>query len=207
MNRLRSVLVIPVLLSLGLSSVNARADGGVVRLRDVQGPFIVTIFTASEVAANCPSDVSVMVQRRDSSEAILDAKVDLFFTISAALVVEPTEEICGQSGAAPLESHVSRYTVSATHEQASNKLLYAARIKFSNAGDWRLQAFVERGKDAVTFACNIPVALPPHGVTGLQLYLVLPPLMVSLFAMNHSLRKRPQLKNSEAETKPALAIS
>src|SRR5260221_3207884 len=46
---------------------------GIVRLREARGPFVITVFTSSEVVRGRAADVSVLVQRRDSNEAILDA--------------------------------------------------------------------------------------------------------------------------------------
>src|SRR5580704_11488590 len=69
MKLIRCIWVLAALLLLGLSSRDARADGGVIRLFEAKGPYIVTIFTASEPVQASPVDVSVMVQRRDSGEA------------------------------------------------------------------------------------------------------------------------------------------
>src|SRR5690349_15866677 len=59
------------LLSVGLT----HAHLGIVRWRQTQGPFAITVFTSPEVVRGRAADVSVMVQRRDSNEAILDADV------------------------------------------------------------------------------------------------------------------------------------
>ena len=194
MKLIRRVQVLAALLLLGLSSRDARADGGVIRLFEAKGPYVVTIFTASEPVQDSPVDVSVMVQRRDSSEAILDANVDLMFTPPTESTVEPVEQMCGQLGEAlmsrPLGGQMTEFTVPATHKQASNKLLYAAPVEFGTVGNWRLQASIERGSEAVKVDCIIPVGSPPRRLTGLVPYLVLPPLMVSLFVVNQCLRKQ-----------------
>ena len=190
MNRYGFIQGLPVLLLFGLSSVNARADGGVIRLREIQGPFVVTIFTSSEPLQDSPVDVSVMVQGRDSSDAILDASVNLIFTPPAASIAEPIEQICGVSGLAGLGAHSEQFTVAATRRQASNKLLYAAPVKFGAAGNWQLQAFIKREGDAVEMACSLPVSSPPRKLVALFPYLVFPPLMVALFALNQRLRRQ-----------------
>jgi hypothetical protein len=197
MNRFGFIQDLPILWLLVLSSVNARGDGGVIRLREIQGPFIVTIFTTSEPRQDSPVDVSVMVQGRESSEAILDASVNLIFTPPAASMAEPVEQICGGSGMADLGTHSEQFAVAATRRQASNKLLYAAPVKLGAAGNWRLQAFIQREGDAVELACSLPVSAPPRQLMALFPYLILPPLMVALFALNRCLRrqsleKRPQ---------------
>jgi hypothetical protein len=190
MNRFAFIQGLPVLLLLGLSLVNARGDGGVIRLRELQGPFVVTIFTAAESLQDTPVDVSVMVQGRDSSDAILDAKVILVFTPPAASIAEPIEQICGVSEMADLGTHSEQFTVAATRRQASNKLLYAAPVKFGAAGNWQLRAFIRREGDAVEIACSLPVSSPPRKLMALFPCLILPPLMVALFALNQCLRRQ-----------------
>jgi hypothetical protein len=192
MKRTQSSLLLLALLLPGLSPGDVRADGGVIRLREAQGPFVVTIFTASEPVMNDPLDVSVLVQTQDSSDAILDATVNLTCTAPRVAVVEPGDRLCGHSEGAGLnagpEPHPTSFAVRATRRQASNKLLYAAPVEFSTAGEWLLQASVKRGSDAVRVVCTIPVRPPPGRMTGLLPYLVLPPLVVALFAMNQRLR-------------------
>jgi hypothetical protein len=191
MNCGRFIQVLLFLGVLGLSSGNARADGGVIRLREAQGPFIVTIFTASDLVKDGPADVSVMVQRQDSSDAILDATVNLIFTAPPSSVVEPAEQVCGHvPWSQALGPHVAQFTVPATRRQASNKLLYAAPVKFDTAGNWRLQTLVECGGESAKTACNIPVGPPPGRLVGLLPYLLLPPLLVALFAVNQGLRRK-----------------
>jgi len=194
MKLIRRVRVLAALLLLGLSARDARADGGVIRLFEAKGPYVVTIFTASEPVQDSPVDVSVMVQRRDSSEAILDANVDLMFTPPTESTVEPVEQMCGQSGEAlmspPSNGQVTEFTVPATHKQASNKLLYAAPVKFGATGNWQLQVSIERGSEALKVGCTVPVGSPRRRLTGLIPYLVLPPLIMSLFVVNQCLRRQ-----------------
>jgi hypothetical protein len=186
MNFLRFILA---LLAIGQSAGDAHADGGTIRDREVQGPFAVTIFTSSDPQQDTSVDVSVMVQERDSNDAILDATVNIVLTHPAGALAEPVEQVCGISGVPGFDPHSGRFTVAATRGQASNKLLYAALVRLDAAGDWQLQAFVQRGGDAVNIACRLPVSPPPRKLAGLYPYLVLPPLMVALFAVNRWLGK------------------
>jgi hypothetical protein len=194
MNWIRLIRFLPVLVLLGLSQENARADGGVIRLQKTQGPFVVTIFSSSEVVRNFPADVSVMVQRRDSGDAILDASVSLMFTAPVSSRIEPLEQVCGQSEGAPWsgasDPHSTEISIPATRQQASNKLLYAGLVKFDVAGNWRLQALIKQGAESVEVGCDIPVVSPPDPLVSLLPYLLLPPLMVGLFAVNHGLRRQ-----------------
>src|ERR1041385_1575889 len=58
----------------------AKGDGGVIRLRETQGPFSVTVFTSPEAAAGGLADLSVLVQGSESGKVVLDAYVT--FTLS-----------------------------------------------------------------------------------------------------------------------------
>jgi hypothetical protein len=190
MKFIRYIPCLPALLLVGLSSGDAHADGGVIRLREAQGPFVVTIFTASEPLQNSPVDVSVMVQERDANDTVLDANVALMFTPPASLAGKPAEQICGPLGAVAFGPHSEQFTVPATRKQASNKLLYAAPIQFGAGGNWQLQALVERGNDAVKIACSIPVGPPARQLNGLLPCLALPPVIVALFVVNQCLRRQ-----------------
>ena len=190
MNPLNVKVGLPVLLALALATMSANGDGGVVRLQAVQGPFLVTIFTASELLQDHTVDVSVMVQDRNSNDPILDANVNLMFVPPGVSTMEPTEQTCSGSNLAGMGSQPEPFTVAATRRQASNKLLYAAPVKFAAAGNWRWQISVTRGGDAVKMACLVPVGPPPGRLSGLLPYLILPPLLVGLFALNQWLRRR-----------------
>ena len=195
MNCLGLVRLLPGLLMFGLSLSNARADGGVIRLSEAKGPFRVTVFTPAEPVQEGLCDVSVMVQRRDSGDAIFDATVELVFKAPAPSAAEPIGQLCGASGAwlpgrSSKPSQV-QLTVPACRRLASNKLLYAAPFRFGTAGNWQLEALIKHRNDAVRFACAVPVGPPPRPLLFLAPYLALPPLLVALFVLNQCLRRQP----------------
>jgi hypothetical protein len=202
MNCLRFAQILPAILLLALSSGKVLADCGIIRLREAQGPFVITIFTASEPERDSPVDLSVMVQRRDSSEAVLDATVDLTLTAPDVPHLDPMDPLCGQPAMVLLgqfsEPRMTQFTVAATREQASNKLLYAAPITFVTDGNWRLQAIIKRGSEVVKVCCDIPISPPARGFTKLIPYLALPPSVVVVFAFNQRLRKQSFGKPSRA---------
>ena len=189
--------VFQTLLLFALSIGNACADGGVVRFRGAQGPFVVTIFTTPAPTPDNAIDVSLLVQRTNSNDAILDATVDLLVTPPPLLVAKPMEQLCGLRGIAflgPMPGQgPAQPSVRATRAQASNKLLYAAPIRFGVPGNWTLDAIVTRGSDSVRVSCVIAVGPPAGRLTELLPYFLLPPLIVILFALNQSLRKKPWL--------------
>ena len=175
------------LLSLGL----AHAHLGIARLRQTQGPFAITVFTSPELVRGRATDISVMVQRCDSNEAILDATVSLVLTPPRGVILEPADPICSKS---PLIRgtilQIGPTTLPATREQSPNKLLYAASINFRSAGRWQLEALVRHGTDSTKVMCEIPVGVPARRFAGLIPYLLLPMLLVAFFAVNQWLRSR-----------------
>ena len=186
------VRLLPGLLLFGLSLNNARADGGVIRLHEAKGPFLVTIFTAGEPVQEGLCDVSVLVQQRDSGDAILDASVDLLVAPQPLSGAQPIGQLCGLPGAALLRQRAgqaaTQSSVRATRAQAANKLLYAAPIRFGVPGNWTLDAIVTRGSDSAKVSCVIAVGPPVGWLIGLLPYLLVPPVIVTLFAINQSLR-------------------
>ena len=211
MKRVEVVRLLPGLLLFGLSVCNARADGGVIRLRQAKGPFLVTVFTAAEPVQEGLCDVSVLVQQRDSGDAMLDATVELVFTAPAASAAEPVGQLCGASRAWLLGRSAkpaqAQLTVPACRSLASNKLLYAAPIRFGTAGRWQLEALIKRRSDTVEVACSIPVGSPPRRLISLAPYLAVPPLLVALFVLNQYLRRQRWAKPSLGQLVLIIVVS
>jgi hypothetical protein len=153
----------------------ARADGGTVRVVEPVGAFVVTIFSAPEPLRVGPADVSVLVQDRRSGAPMLDARVTL--------------EVLAPGG-----GDASPTRLEATHAEATNKLLYAARLVTDRAGTWSVRATVQRGSDAVEVDCPLPVAPSASTLTDVWPYLALPPLVVALYALRAHLLRRRQLR-------------
>jgi hypothetical protein len=164
---------------------------GIVRLRDTRGPFIITVFTSPELVSGQAADVSVLIQKRDSNEAVLDAIVSFSLTPPHGSIPKSSDPMCGQPGlVTTLGPQDGPTTILARREQSPNKLLYTAPISFPLTGPWKLDASVRNGADSAKFTCEIPVDLPARPLTGLVPFLVLPPLLVILFAVNQWLRSR-----------------
>jgi hypothetical protein len=66
MKSTRSAQTLAAVLVFLLHPCLAQAHLGIVRLREAQGPFVITVFTSSELVRGQATDVSVLVQRRDS---------------------------------------------------------------------------------------------------------------------------------------------
>jgi hypothetical protein len=170
--------------------LHAKGDGGIVRLREAQGPFAVTVFSSPEAAAGGVADVSVLIQGKETGQVVLDADVSLALSPPDGLATKQSDELCRLSTAAMRLTdginHVA--SIRATREQASNKLLYAAPVELDVPGVWKLQVLVSRGIDTARFDCFIPVTLRSGALANVWPYLALPPLAIALFAVNQWLR-------------------
>ncbi len=171
----------------------ARGDGGIIQLREVKGPYSVTVFTSPEADRAGLIDVSVLIQWQKTGEVVLDADVSLTLQPPNHGTIKQSDPLCSlpsASAAFGLPDMQHPLSVRATREQASNKLLYAAPVELDAAGDWKLNVFVSREADTASFDCLLPVTLASGGLKGLWPYLALPPIAITAFAMNQRLRWR-----------------
>ena len=197
----RNVIIL-VLLAI-LTPMVAEADGGFVRLREAQGPFVVTVFTPFQVCHSTPTDISLMVQRRDTGELVLDATVDLHLVPPAGGVIQTTDPVCSSTNQAMLTAFTlttnSSLTVRALRAPAGAQFLYAARILFPMAGDWQLQASIREGEQGVNIAGQLPVGSPAGRLSSLWPFLAFPPLVIALFVINQWLLSR-RIRTTAKET-------
>jgi hypothetical protein len=178
-----------------LSPSVAKADGGMVRTREAQGTFIVTIFTSPEVSRDLFVEVTVMVQRRETDEAVMDAAVDLSFVPPTGVILSANDVLCGSTNnmasPEPTDAPGQPTAIRATRGRAANKLFYGATVVLRAVGDWQLRALVRQGSETASVTCTLPVGMAPRRLTGLWPYLALPPFAIVLFALNQWLRGRP----------------
>jgi hypothetical protein len=177
-----------LLATLMLGPIAARGDGGVVRLRQASGPFLISVFTAPDPLRAGPLDLSVLVQDQSSGETVLEATVDLALQ--------------------PMDRDGPPLLARATHERATNKLLQAAVMNIPAAGRWGLRVDVRRGPDEATATAELHVAPPPPRLAILWPYLLLPPFAVAVFALHQGLRqnalRRLPLKANQAPARNTL---
>jgi hypothetical protein len=192
----------------------ARGDGGIIRLRQVQGPFSVTVFTSPEASRVGLADVSVLVQRRETGAVVLDADVGLTLNPPKDAAMKQSGPLCGLPWTMAAVHHPDvaphPMTVRATREQASNRLLYAAPVGLNAAGDWRVHVLVSRGADTASFDCVLPVALASSDLAGLWPLLALVPIVIIAFAINQWLRRHspaPQSKPANPGPQPPFRLS
>jgi hypothetical protein len=194
------MLYFAVTLTASLFPLFATADGGIIRTQESKGLFTLTIFTPAEVSRGLPTDITVMVQSRDSSEVVMDADVELGFAPPVGASFNPNDLVCGPGNGVPVGLRGHPTAFAATHAQAANKLLYGASVVFPGAGNWQLRATIRRGNEAASASCTLPVSAPASRLATTWPCLALPPLAIALFACNQWLRKRPGSKLSNAFT-------
>jgi hypothetical protein len=169
----RGLLLVPALLTF---SSWAQADGGFVELHQEVGPFVVTVFSAPGALRAGPVDISVLVQDRASGQPVLDGEV--FVRLSR------------ESGMTLVER--------ATREGAQNKLLYSALINLPEAGQWELEVTITRGTETARVVGQVSAAAPTPFLFSYWRSLLLPPIVIAVFALNQWLRLRASPEKTQA---------
>ncbi|MFZ0312970.1 MAG: cytochrome c oxidase assembly protein, partial [Candidatus Korobacteraceae bacterium] len=143
-----SFLLLFAVAGLGLASLASGSSGDgddqVLRLRQQSGPFAVAVFAPAGDLEAGPSDFSVLLQSRASSEVLQDATVAL-----------------------RAEQGQNRYTtqwIRASIGDSENKLLQSASLNLPDSGDWTLDVAVARGGRQADFLLPLHVAKPAAGM-------------------------------------------
>jgi hypothetical protein len=154
---LRKVLFLTV-----LARSTLLGDGGTLQFRGETPELSVTVFTSPAPLAAGPADISVLLQKRETLEPVLDAEVSIDMRAVAS-----GSEIRGR----------------ATREQAQNKLLYAAPLTLGESGRWQITVSILRLGVKSEIAGTILVAPNQQKLETYWAYLAFPPLMVLLFSV------------------------
>lgn len=168
------------LLALLLPAMLAWADGGKVQLQRQAGPFELTLFSDPSTVRVGRVDLSVLCQASNSKSPVLDAKVFIHMT-------------------KPGGSEIVEFTLPATHDRATNKLLYVAQLDLPSSGRWQVRVDARRGNSEASIAGELNV-LPkqPVLVTSWPLFAIVP-LMALLFAFNRRLRRGRERRRPRAQ--------
>jgi hypothetical protein len=158
---MRAVIVVSLL----LADV-AHGDGGVLRVSQASGPFVVSVFTAPEPLRAGRADVSVLVQA--SGTVVLDAAVELRLRAP-----DGTEQMIAVSPRA-----------------AGNALLQSALVDLRPPGRWRLAVTARRGNTSAAAHCDLDVAPATTALAAHWKALALPPLCILLFVWRERLLRR-----------------
>ena len=141
----------------------ALADGGLVRISQPAGPWMVTVFSSPTPLRAGPLDLSVLVRDPVADRSVLDAEV-----------------------------HVSLYEVegsravhaSATHAEATNKLLYAALLDLPAPGHWEARLLIRRGEQTAELSFPFEAAPPLPPWRAYWFYFALPAVGIGLYALH-----------------------
>ncbi len=159
-----------LLLVCWLMPVEARGDGGTVRLSQRAGAYHITVFTAPTPFRAGPVDVSVLVQDAATRQALPKAQV----TVRVA----------------PLARRDAAVPYTATTEAATNKLLHAALFDLPEPGWWELEIAVEGqlGRGQVRF--EVEAAEPWPRWVAFWPWMSWPALVILLFGVHQLLVRR-----------------
>jgi hypothetical protein len=116
---------LPVVLTICVSAIMVRADGGVVLWQQTSGSITVTAFATQSTLRLGPADISFLIENNEQSRPILDARV--FVALENASGVTARGE--------------------ATHDQARNKLLYCSVMNLVKSGPGRMKVIVIDGSE------------------------------------------------------------
>lgn len=134
-------MLLAALLVISLAfAAGTRANGGQARIAaEPIGPYEVTVFTSPEPLRAGELDVSVLLQRRGSPEIVEGARIEVVVTTAGGATV----------GRFP-----------ATHEQATNKLYYAAKFPLEQPGLYRITVQIDgpEGGGTVGFEATVEPA-------------------------------------------------
>jgi hypothetical protein len=106
-------------LSLVGSVGSARGDGGSLQISELRKDRTISVFTSPTPLRVGAADASILVKHADAGESPADSK----FVVRAW----------------PLSKRQNVISAPATHEAATNKLMQAAQLTFSEAGWWRVE--------------------------------------------------------------------
>lgn len=159
-----------------ISSALLFADGGTLQLQEQSEGFLITLFSSPVPLRAGTGDLSVMVQDAKDHSEILNAHV----------LVHASRSENGE---------IREVAVPATHEKATNKILYAANIPFASAGDWKVSVDVAvNGKTAsVSGPLHVLPKQPP--VLAYWPYFVAIPVIIALFIINQWLRRKRMVRS------------
>ena len=147
---LLSLAVILPLAAIGyglLASDKIDIDGDIVRAQKVSGPFHISVFTSPDPVPSGEFEVAVLVQDENTGNTILDSDVEI--------AVERSEA-----------ASKDLKFISATRDQAQNKLLEASTVELPKDGMWVLHVSVRRRNDQGSLTCIVQVVSPTSSDTS-----------------------------------------
>ncbi len=173
----RGLLLLAAALATGLT---LHADGGAVVLQKRSGPFMITLFSDPSPVRVGRADLSVMCQKADDNSPVLDATVLLHLRRPG-------------NG-----SEIVEFTLPAKHDNASNKLLYAAAVDLPSPGAWRVIVDIRQKEREASLMGSLTVLEKQAAIVTYWPFFVIVPLAALLFAINRRLRRGRELRHPRA---------
>jgi len=166
-NQVAMVMSCVVIAGMACTTVT-KADGGALQFMRSAGPFAIAVFTTPSPLRAGQVEISLMIQSTENQQPMLDcvAHVQLH-----------------KEGARTIGSE-------ATHRVAQNKLFYAAPMNVTESGVWELEVAIRQGKNSASVTGPITVAPSTPVLLGYWRSLAVPPVFISLFALNQWLKRR-----------------
>jgi hypothetical protein len=148
------------------------ADGGTVQLREEAGALLITVFTSPSPLSAGPADISLLLQKRNGLDPVLDADVSMRLRPDTS------------------NTEIPEIDARPTRQRARNKLLYAAPVTLSESGTWRLALTIFRNGERTDATGTIDVARAPEKALSYWSYIAFPPLIIALFVVRERLISR-----------------
>jgi hypothetical protein len=164
----------------------ARADGGVVRLRERAGGYQIAVFTSPTPLRAGPVDVSVLVQDAETGECVPEAQV----TVSLKATGD------GRSLKFP-----------AATAAATNRLFHAAVFELPEAGRWDVEVAVEGPRGRALLRFGIEADGPAPRWLELWPWFTWPALVVALFGLHQMMIRARPAARSRAPTPASSSTS
>lgn len=153
------------ILLLTLCATNAFADGGQVRVSKALDGIEATVFTAPTPLCAGPIDISVLLVDADSKKVIDNHEI---------LIVARPRDVPGP----PLQAL-------ATPDQATNKLLRAAKFDLPQPGWWQIDVLIETGATApARLSFDAEVAPQPPRWTTFWPWFTWPLIALAIFGLH-----------------------
>jgi len=162
-------------------ATETKADGGALQFTRSAAPFVIAVFTTPSPLRAGPVDISLMIQSSENQQPVLDCVAHVQLR---------------KEGARSIGSE-------ATHRVAQNKLFYAAPMNVTQSGVWELEVAISQGNNSASVTGSITVAPSNPVLLGYWRSLAVPPVFISLFALNQWLKRR----RTAAQIKSAHAVS
>lgn len=141
------------------------------QFRKTAGPFVVTVFSEPVPLRAGTADLSVMLENAADRSTILDAHV--------MLRLRKTES-----------GNIVEVAAPASHEHATNKLLYAASVTLPSPGVWQITVDVRKNGDSASASSDLHVLPAELPVKEHWPLFAVVPVMILLFVLNQWLKSR-----------------